>query len=340
MNILIIGGTGFIGSALSRELRNSGHTVVVTTRQKTNPPCPPLDKGGQGGVMTWNPPGLIPPDVISKFHAVINLAGEQIAPGRWTADKKQRILSSRVVTTHALVESIKQIPLNPPLLTGETSKIPLFGKEGEGEILKKDRGGLPRVLINASAVGYYGARSDELITEDSPPGSDFLAGVCLKWEAEALAARAYGVRVVITRFGAVLEADGGMLPHIVIPFKLSFGGPIGSGKQWFSWIHRDDVVGIIKFALEHEEISGPVNATAPNPVTNKEFTLALGKTLNKPTYFAVPAFMVEFTLGEFGHVLLTGQRVLPEKILKTGYRFKYTDINETLKAIYKKTGSK
>ncbi len=194
----------------------------------------------------------------------------------------------------------------------------------------------PKVLISASAIGYYGAHGDEYVTEDARPASDFLAEVCKAWEAEALKAREFGVRVVLIRIGGVLESDGGALPPMTIPFKFFLGGPIGNGKQWFSWIHRDDVVGIIKYALENESISGPVNATAPNPVMNKEFSSALGKALDRPSWLAVPGFVVKLTLGELGNILLTGQRVLPEKALKAGYQFKYTDVNEALKAIFGK----
>jgi uncharacterized protein (TIGR01777 family) len=306
MNILITGGTGFIGTPLSRELRKSGHTVVVTTRRQINPPPLPFSKGEMGGFLTWNPPHLIPPDVISRFDALINLAGEPIAPGRWTKMKKERILSSRIDTTRSLVASMKEA------------------------------GAKPEVLISASAIGYYGARGDEYITEDALPAADFLAQVCTKWEAEALRAQELGIRVVLIRIGGVLGSDGGALPRMTIPFKFFLGGPIGSGKQWFSWIHRDDVVGIIKYALEHNVLSGPVNATAPNPVTNREFSIALGNALGRPSWLSVPGFIVRLTLGELGSVLLTGQHVLPEKAVKAGYKFKYIDINQALRAIFRK----
>lgn len=340
MNILITGGTGFIGSALSRELSNSGHKVIVTTRRQVNPPSPPFSKGGNigkdfskgkdllspplekgdvGGFLeklTWNPPSLIPSDIISNIDAVINLAGESIASGRWTKKRKELILSSRINTTRALVESIKKtISLNPSLLKG-------------------DRGGLPKVLISASAIGYYGAHGDEDVTEDTPPADDFLANVCKAWEEEALKAQEFGVRVVLIRIGGVLESDGGALPVMAIPFKFFLGGSIGNGRQWFPWIHRDDVVGIIKYALENESLSGPVNATAHQPVTNKEFSSALGKALGRPSWFSVPGFVVKLTLGELGGILVTGQRVLPEKALKAGYKFKYPEINEALRAIF------
>ncbi len=296
MNILITGGTGFIGTPLTRELRSAGHRVVVTTRRQTDS----KDK------ITWNPPELIPADTISKFDAVINLAGEPIAPQRWSKERKKRILSSRIDTTRALVESIKNVNARP------------------------------KVLVSASAIGYYGPHGDEYVTEDSLPADDFLASVCKQWEAEAYKALDLGMRVVTVRIGGVLEADGGALPQMALPFKFFLGGPIGSGRQWFSWIHRDDIIGIIKFALENESISGPLNLTAPNPVTNKEFSSALGKVLHRPSFVPVPGFVLQLTLGELGAVLLTGQRVLPEKVLKAGYKFKYDKVENALEAIFKK----
>jgi len=293
MKILITGGTGFIGTPLSLELRNSKHTVVVTTRRQSD----------SKEKLTWNPPDLISSDVISKFDAVINLAGEPIAPGRWTKERKELILTSRISTTRALVDSIKNA--------------------------KKK----PKTLISASAIGYYGAHGDEHLTEDTAPANDFLAGVCKQWEAEAFRAKELGVRVVVVRIGGVLESDGGALPRMMVPFKFFAGGPFGSGRQWFSWIHRDDVVGIIKYALDNDNFSGPVNATAPNPLTNTEFSAALGKALKRPSWLAVPGFILRLTLGELGNVLLTGQRVLPEKALKAGYQFKYTEVKDALKAI-------
>jgi len=294
MNILITGGTGFIGRPLSHELRDSGHSVVIATRRKAD----------SEHKLTWNPPELLSFDTLYRFDAVINLAGEKIAPSRWTKEQKERILSSRIDTTRALIRSMHNA-------------------------LAK-----PKVLISASAIGYYGPRGDEDVTEDAPPAFDFLAEVCMKWEKEAYKAEEFGVRVVTVRIGGVLEADGGALPTMAMPFKFFLGGPIGNGKQWFSWIHRDDVIGIIKYALENASITGPINATAPNPVTNKDFSTALGKALHRPSFFSVPGFMVKLTLGELGAVLLTGQRVLPEKALSAGYTFKYEKVDEALKAIY------
>jgi uncharacterized protein (TIGR01777 family) len=296
MRILITGGSGFIGRALSRELKISGHEVIIATRRR-------YDSKDR---FTWDSRELIPQDIMSKFDAVVNLAGEPVAPGRWTKDRKRRILESRVNATRALAESIRNA--NPK----------------------------PRVLISASAVGYYGPHGDEYVTEETPPAPDFLAGVCRAWEAEALKAEELGVRVVLVRIGGVLGAEGGALAQMVIPFKLFLGGPIGSGKQWFSWIHRDDMAGIIKYALENESVSGPVNATAPVPVTNREFSKALGKALHRPSFFAAPGFVVKLSLGELGGMLLTGQRVLPEKALNAGYKFKYPEVGEALRAIFEK----
>ncbi len=309
MNILITGGNGFIGRALSQALRNSGHTVIITTRRKTT----------EKHILTWNPPALIPSDTISNIDAVINLAGESIASGRWTGERKERILSSRINTTRTLLESIKKIPPSSPL-----------EKRGRGDFKK------PKVLISASAIGYYGPRGDEYVTEDAPPAGDFLANVCRAWEEEAIKAKEFGVRVVTVRIGGVLESDGGALPPMTTPFKFFLGGPIGNGKQWFSWIHRDDIVGIIEYTLEDDSISGPVNLTAPQPVTNREFSSALGETLGRPSWLPVPEFMIKLTLGELGGILLTGQRVIPEKALKAGYQFKYQEVNEALRAIFSK----
>ncbi len=296
MNILVTGGLGFIGKVLCAELKNSAHNIFVTSRHGSR----------SEEVITWNPPQLILSDVISKIDAVINLAGEPIAPKRWTEERKRSILSSRINATRALVQSIEQADSKP------------------------------KVLISASAIGYYGPHGDEYVTEDDPPASDYLADVCVKWEAEALKAEDLGVRVVTVRLGGVLEADGGALAQMIVPFKFFVGGPIGSGRQWFSWIHRDDVVGIIKYALENASVSGPLNATAPNPVTNKEFSNALGKALHRPSCLSVPGLVVKLTLGELGAVLLTGQRVLPKKALAAGYKFKYPELNEALSAIFKK----
>ena len=301
MKILITGGSGFIGTSLIKELHAAGHEVIITTRQEAS-----NVRAEHAVPLQWTPPDLIPSDIISTIDAVINLAGEPIAPKRWSEERKKRILSSRIDTTRALVESI--------------------------ELSYKK----PKVLISASAIGYYGPRNDEFVNEDAEPSSDYLAGVCLKWEAEAQKAEALGLRVVRVRIGGVLGKGGGLLAQMEGPFNAFAGGPLGSGKQWFSWIHLDDLVGIFKYALENDAVSGPVNGTAPNPVTNRQFSKALGRALHRPAVVTVPAFAVKLALGELGGLLLTGQRVMPEKALEAGYKFKYTNIDEALKDIFKK----
>jgi uncharacterized protein (TIGR01777 family) len=296
MKVLVIGGAGFIGSALSRELSGAGHEVVVSTRKKTTS----IKK------LTWNMPELIATDVISKFDAVVNLAGENVFSERWTSERKEKIRSSRVDTTKALVES----------MSASTNR--------------------PKVLINTSAIGYYGPHGDEDVNEGAQPGSDFLSGVCKEWEAAALRASELGIRVVITRFGLVLGEGGGALSKMLGPFKSFVGGYIGSGKQWMSWVHINDITGFIRYALENESVAGPFNVTAPGPVRNKEFSSSLGKVLGRPAFFPVPALALKLALGEFGDVVLTGQRAISEKAVKAGYTFKYTDVNEALKAILKK----
>jgi len=292
MNVLITGGRGFVGSALSRELREAGHDVVITTRQESDSP----------DELTWSPPSLIAPKKISTFNAIVNLAGDSIYSDRWTKDKKERIRSSRINTTHYLIESIKNADVKP------------------------------KVFINASAVGYYGPHGDEEVTEDASPGNDFLASVCKAWEEEARKAEGAGVRTVITRFGVVLGTDGGALQKMITPFKAFVGGYIGSGKQWMSWVHIDDITGFINYAIEHDEISGVFNVTAPNPLTNKDFSSKLGSALGRPSMFPVPGFALRATLGEFSEVLLTGQRVIPERVLTSGYKFKYPLLEEALKS--------
>jgi uncharacterized protein (TIGR01777 family) len=296
MNILVTGGTGFIGSALSSDLKKSGHIVTVTTRRKT----------GSGKMLTWTPPDIIPPEKISSFDAVVNLAGDSIYSARWTKEKKELIRSSRIGTTQALVRSIKK-SADPP-----------------------------QVLISASAVGYYGPRGDEEVSEDTSPGSDFLAGVCKDWEAGAMTAKEWGVRVVIVRFGVVLGPGGGALQKMVPAFKAFMGGHLGSGRQWMSWVHIEDVTGIIKYSIENKSVEGPYNVCTPNPVTNREFSSILGKVLGRPSLLPVPGFALRAALGEFGDVLLTGQKVMPARILKAGYRFKYTEIDNALRPILNK----
>ena len=293
MNILITGGNGFIGSALKGELESAGHGIVITTRQESNSP----DK------TTWNPPSLISPEKISTFDAIVNLAGDSIYSDRWTKDKKERIRSSRINTTYYLIESIKNSDIKP------------------------------EVIVSASAVGYYGAHGDEEVTENMPPGNDFLASVCKAWESEARKAEGEGVRTVIARFGVVLGQDGGALQKMLTPFRAFVGGYLGSGKQWMSWVHIDDITGFIRYAIEHDKISGVFNVAAPNPLTNKDFSSTLGRVMGRPSIFPVPGFALRAALGDFSEILLMGQRVMPERALKSGYKFKYPLLEEALRAI-------
>jgi uncharacterized protein len=242
---------------------------------------------------------------ISGANAVINLAGESIAGRRWSVHHKRQILDSRVGTTRNLVHAIR------------TASRP------------------PDLLISASAVGYYGPLGDEIVTEETPAGHDFLAEVCVRWESEAMRAVSDRTRVVCVRTGLVLERDGGALPQMLLPFRLGAGGPVGSGRQYWSWIHRDDWVALVQWAIALRSVSGPINATAPSPVTNKAFAAALGRAMHRPAVLPAPAFALRLMLGEMADaLLLSGQRVLPAKAQRLGFTFKYAELDEALGAIF------
>ena len=310
VRIVVAGGTGFIGAPLCRELANGGHEIIVLSRsvasaQKT------LDDGVRTGrhgtrikVVRWDPgAGEIPLAAIDGADAIVNLAGESIASGRWTRNRKERILNSRVESVRGLVEAARRAA-RPP-----------------------------KVLVNASAIGFYGPHGDEEIREDHPPGNDFLARICVAWEAEAKKAEAHGLRAVLIRIGVVLGESGGALAQMATPFRLFAGGPIGTGRQWFSWIHRDDVIGILRLALEHEEVRGPVNATGPEPLTMRDFSGTLGRVLGRPSWLPVPEFILRAALGEMSDMLLTGQRVLPAKAIAAGYQFRFETAEAALRDI-------
>lgn len=303
MRLILSGGTGFIGTALRESLVQKGHEVVVLTRQAS--------KENQPGIRTryarWNPPeGGAWERELDGIDGVVNLAGEPIVGKRWTKAQKLKILESRAGATQALVAAIHK-----------TKRKPFF-------------------LISASAVGYYGPHGDEDVTEASPHGKDFLAQVCQAWEAHALRAEDFGVRVVRLRTGIVLEKGGGALAKMLFPFQLGLGGPLGKGGQWMSWVHRDDLIGLIHFLMEKKEVRGAVNGTAPNPVQMREFAETLGRALRRPAIFPVPAFALRILLGEMANVLLTGQRVLPKRALELGYPFKFPRLEAALKAIVAK----
>lgn len=297
--VLVTGATGFIGRRLSAVVKARGYELAVLSRdpQRARTQLPQAKL-----IDDWSPQrGLHPVSMIEQAQAVVHLAGESVA-GRWSEAQKRAIRDSRVQGTLNLVAAIAQAKTRP------------------------------HVLVSASAVGYYGDRGDETLTEESAPGSDFLAGVCQAWEMEAQRAAEYGVRVACIRIGLVLERSGGALQRMLPPFQLGLGGPLGSGRQWMPWVHRDDVVGLMLHALENETLSGPINATAPEPIRNSEFTKTLGQILNRPTFFAVPAFALELLLGEFANVLLASQRVLPARAQAAGYAFQYATLEPALRA--------
>lgn len=306
MKVVVAGGTGFIGAPLCRELAGAGHEVVALSR---NVPAAQKTLGAGVKVMRWDPgAGEIPAEALDGADGIVNLAGESIASGRWTRERKERILASRIQATRSLVEAA-------------------------GRARENGRQERPRVLVNASAIGFYGPHGDEELREDALAGQDFLARVCLAWEAEAKKAEVLGLRVVTVRIGVVLGEGGGALARMVTPFKLFAGGPMGTGRQWFSWVHRDDVVGIIRFALEHENVRGPVNATGPEPLTMRDFSGTLGRVLGRPSWLPVPGFLLRVALGEMSEMLLNGQRVLPAKAIEAGYRFRFTTAEEALRRV-------
>ena len=277
MKIFMTGGTGFVGAFLSRELAREGHAITILSRQ-AQPPAP-------AGIswLTGDPTQAGPwMAAVPEHDWIINLAGASIFT-RWSEAHKQEIFASRVSTTRNLVTA---------LAAGDRRQL----------------------FCSTSAVGYYGPRGEEVLTEDSPPDAGFLGELAKAWEAEALKAQDLGVRVVITRFGIVLGQDGGALGQMVPLFKKFLGGPIGSGVQWFSWIHQADHARAFRFIQAHPEISGPVNLTAPYPVRNRDLTRALGRVLHRPTLVSAPEFMVRLALGEFADTLLTGQQVLPQAV--------------------------
>lgn len=299
MKILITGGTGFVGTKLTSRLIQDGHAVTILTRSLRGA------KGASTGIsyLEGDPTRKGPwQESIKNHDAAINLAGASIF-SKWTEEHKKAIRESRVNTTQNIVEGIPS--------------------QSQKQF----------TLFSTSAVGYYGFCGDEELVEDSPPGNDFLARIAKEWEGEALKAREKGARVVITRFGIVMGEKGGALSQMIPLFKKYIGGPIGSGKQWFSWVHIKDLAEAFAFLLKHPEISGPVNVCSPKPVRNKDLAKALGKALHKPSFIPAPGFMVKLVLGEFGSVILEGQRVIPRKLLENAFVFQYPDIHEALQGI-------
>ena len=294
LHVVIAGGTGFLGGALTRSLRSSGHRVTVLSRRPTQPGEAAWPRDGAAGAES----------PIDGADAVVNLAGTSIASGRWTAARKADIRNSRVNATRQLVRAI----------TAAESK--------------------PGVFLSGSAVGYYGSRDDEPLTEGAPPGTDFLAGVCRDWEREAEAAAAHS-RVVFLRTGLALGRDGGALPTMALPFRLFAGGRAGAGTQYMSWIHRDDWVSLVQWAMMTPGVAGALNLTAPEPVTNATFAARLGAALHRPAWLPAPASAMRLVLGEMADALLLGgQRVVPRAAIDRGFRFEYPLLDGALRALY------
>lgn len=299
MKILISGSTGLIGSALTSCFKERGYEVVRLVRSEA--------LMGDNTIL-WDPEHReLKLEQFEGFDVVVNLAGENISSGRWSDKKKQKIRDSRVFGTHMLAELLAR--LQTP----------------------------PKVFISASAIGYYGNRGDEIMTEESPAGKGFLSEVCQKWEEAANAAKNAGIRVVKLRIGVVLSTKGGALQKMLTPFKLGLGGIIGSGKQYMSWIAIDDVVGAVLYSINTDSLKGPVNAVSPQPETNYRFTKTLGKVLKRPTIFPLPAFVARFMLGEMAdELLLSSTRVEPKSLIDSGYSFLYPELKHALKHLLEK----
>jgi uncharacterized protein (TIGR01777 family) len=298
MKALVTGATGFVGPRLLRLLDRP----VALSRD----PDRAKEKIGHlvERIIRWDPlQGPPPREAFAGVDAVFHLAGESVAEGRWTAAQKAKIRDSRVVGTRNLVQGIAQEPSRPA------------------------------VLVSASAVGFYGNRGDEELTEAAPPADDFLARVCIDWEREALAAEKLGVRVVTARTGIVLGAGGGALAKMLLPFKLGAGGPLGNGRQWMPWVHVADLARLYTHAADTASIVGPMNAVAPNPVRNSEFTKALARQLHRPAFMPAPYFGLRLAFGEFAQVLFASQRVIPKVAVDTGFVFQYPEIATALREI-------
>ncbi len=305
MRIIITGGTGLIGKPLALALAQKGHEVIVLSRS----PEHVTGLGANIHVVRWDGKTATGwGGMADGSGAIINLAGESVAGGsllsiRWTDDRKRSIRESRINAGRAVVEAVEAAKQRPAL------------------------------VIQASAVGYYGSRSDGVFDESAPAGSDFLANICLDWEAVTRSVETMGVRRAIVRIGVVLASQGGALPRQVLPFRFFAGGPIGSGRQGYPWIHLEDVVGAIVFLIDTPQAQGVYNLTAPNPVTNAEFGKALGRIMHRPAIVPAPAFVFKLAFGEASAILLDGQMPIPARLLQAGYQFKYPQVEEALFSI-------
>ena len=294
MKILVSGSHGLVGKALTTSLVNAGHEIVSLVRQSAN-----------DSEIEWHPnQGKINGQQLEGFDVVVHLAGESIASGRWTEEKKSKIRESRVKGTELLSSALAR--LSQP----------------------------PSTFISASAIGFYGSRGDELLTEESAPGDGFLPEVCVAWEKATGQAEAKGIRTIHPRFGIILDEKGGALERMLTPFRMGVGGKVGNGKQWMSWIALEDVINALRFLIDEPGSEGPVNFTAPRPVTNADFTEALGSVLSRPTLFSVPAFAARLAFGEMAdELLLSSAKVEPERLKESGYQFKHPELSSALKTI-------
>jgi hypothetical protein len=300
--VVIAGGSGFLGQALAAALAKDGSEIILLSRNPAVGPQPQV-----GRPVAWNPTGSAGPWAaeLDGADAVVNLAGESIAARRWLAAQKARIRDSRILATRSLTDAM-------------------------GRMHRR-----PATLINGSAVGFYGACGDEEVTEQTPAGRDFLADVCVRWEAEATSAAPRATRVVCVRTGLVLDRRNGALPRMLLPFRLGVGGPVGSGRQYWPWIHIADWVDLVRFAIRTTAIEGPLNATSPTPVTNRAFARALGRALRRPALVPTPALALKLLLGEMADaLLLTGQRAIPAKGLQHGFTFRFATVDEALQDIF------
>ncbi len=290
MRVLVSGSTGFLGTAVVETLENDGHTVARLVRPETKKSKP---TSVTEQAVQWDPvAGTFDAEAAEGADVLVHLAGASIAGGRWNASRKKLLRTSRIDATRHLINALSK--LQRP----------------------------PRVIVAASAIGFYGNRGDETLTETSAPGKDFLATLCREWEAETARGTEFGARVVSPRFGIILAAHGGALPQMALPFKFGAGGRIGSGRQWMSWLTLAEAMGIIQFAIAKSELDGPVNAVTPNPVQNSEFTRALAKAMHRPALFPAPPFALRLALGEMADaLLLSSQRVLPSRLEQSGYKF-------------------
>jgi len=299
--IVVAGATGFLGRPLVRALAAAGAAVTVLTRRPGVHLDPPVQ------TTAWTPDGTVGPwaAAIDGADLVVNLAGEPLAARRWSAAQKTRLVESRVLATRSIAGAIR------------AARRP------------------PRVLINSSGIGYYGSAGDEVLTEESPAGDDFIAHLAAAWEAEAAGAASRRTRVVCARTSLVVAGDGGALAPMLLPFRLGLGGPVGSGRQYWSWIHRDDWTAMIAWAASNEHVDGPLNVTAPQPVTSRAFTSALARALHRPAIVPAPAFALRLALGEMADaLLLSGQRAVPAKALRFGFRFRYEQLRDAFEGIF------